>query len=705
MSNGYIIPQTNAFVSVKLTDLGRASLAKASLNFTYFTIGDSEINYGREEIVEGDPTAYSATTKIFRPKDRQPDIKYFVSTGDTVLNPMTLANMRTIKAVVNNQADERGFFSRSGSTFTTLTGSTYIKATGILSNSLISGGTTIAIGTGVTRSVGDYILLKLGNNVSGSIASNNNTIPVPHLWYRIKTSSGGNITLDRNLPDIDSPAGTNIQYIIYPSGEVKDAFGSGSTTAYWDNGTLSFDSACDVSLSDVKVWNMNNVWSENLGGITGATTSYEDYTKFGSYDYIGTKDPYLGYDLIGSATSGTTNFCDGISGYDDAQKSVAILHYTNNTISNFYGEIFYIDNAQSKTVKVHLPTLMYNRRTFTGSTTGNIMGMTFLASGSTQTLAGTDIEYIDLIEDPTLGITPVKTVGRVFPQLQIVVIADEEIVAAMSYKSNRNWTLPALTATLQTSVSGTTYGVLAQNKTIYLTYALESNGLTGLTSTLPCQKYTKITNNTSTSKDIQFKLEDTGLLPYMRKIESSWDGLGFYAHKFKLLYQIIDNDSDRPVSDAWKSLEFSSTTLTSTAGQTINPIGLENQNPTINDFILTYPKSTGSTTYDLISVLNMAPVSTPTDLQFGDERFFYGNVEASIGATIYKTIFLITINANLFNQTSNITRSKTNSPTNIRVSEIGIYDSNQNLVVIGKLSTPIELTDNSTISIEASLDF
>ena len=248
----------------------------------------------------------------------------------------------------------------------------------------------------------------------------------------------------------------------------------------------------------------------------------------------------------------------------------------------------------------------------------------------------------------------------------------------MSYKSNRNWTLPALTATLQTSVSGTTYGVLAQNKTIYLTYALESNGLTGLTSTLPCQKYTKITNNTSTSKDIQFKLEDTGLLPYMRKIESSWDGLGFYAHKFKLLYQIMDNDTDRPVSDAWKSLEFSSTTLTSTAGQTINPIGLENQNPTVNDFVLTYPKSTGSTTYDLISVLNMAPVSTPTDLQFGDERFFYGNVEASIGATIYKTIFLININANLFNQTSNITRSKTNPSTDIRVSEIGIYDSNQN---------------------------
>ena len=75
------------------------------------------------------------------------------------------------------------------------------------------------------------------------------------------------------------------------------AFGSGTTTAYWDSGTLSFDSASNVSCCDVPVWNQNNVFCENLAGLTGVTTTklYEDYTKFGSYTYTGTKNPFLEY--------------------------------------------------------------------------------------------------------------------------------------------------------------------------------------------------------------------------------------------------------------------------------------------------------------------------------------------------------------------------------------------------------------------------
>ncbi len=705
----FIINNTSAFVSVKLTNLGRESLAKGQLSFNYFAIGDSEINYNREELVENNPldSAYSATSKILRPADSQPDIKYFISTGTTVLNPMTLANIKTIKAVVNNEATERGFFSGSVGSFITLTGSTYVKAVGTVNESALSGGTTLAIGVSVSRSQGDFIMLEMTNALTGTITGNTNNIAVPRLWYQIKSTAGANITVDRSLPKSTS-GGTSINYYIYPKGEVKDVFGSGSTTAYWDSGTLAFDSACDVSITDTPVWNMNNVWSENLAGITGATTVYEDYTKFGSYDYLGTKDPYFGFDLNATATSGTTNLCAGVAGFDTAHKAISILHYTNNTISNFYGEIFFIDNAQNKTVKVHLPDLMYHRRLVTGgSGSGTTMGMSFLASGDTNTLQYTDIEYVDLIEDPTLAITPVKTVGRVFPQLKVIVFYDEEIVAAMSYKSNRNWTLPNLNASLQTSVSGATAGVLAQNQTMYLTYVLANDTTSGYTTSLPCQNYTKVTNTTTTTKDVQFSIENTGLLPYMRKIESAWDGRGFYAYKFKLVYQIVANESDRPLAGAWKVADFTSTAITTVANQTINPIALENQNSTANGFILSSTINSGATTFNLNSILNMAPVSTPTNLQFGDERFFYGNIEAYIGATIYKTLFLVSVNSGQFNQTSNPTRSKdpATNPTNIRVSEVGIYDSNQNLVCIGKLSNAIELSVGKTANFELSMDF
>jgi hypothetical protein len=72
--------------------------------------------------------------------------------------------------------------------------------------------------------------------------------------------------------------------------------------------------------------------------------------------------------------------------------------------------------------------------------------------------------------------------------------------------------------------------------------------------------------------------------------------------------------------------------------------------------------------------------SSPTSLQFV-WRFFYGNIKHS--ATIFKTIFDIRVNSGLFNAT-NPTRSKdlSTNPPNIKVSEVGIYDINKNLVCI-----------------------
>ena len=101
------------------------------------------------------------------------------------------------------------------------------------------------------------------------------------------------------------------------------------------------------------------------------------------------------------------------------------------------------------------------------------------------------------------------------------------------------------------------------------------------------------------------------------------------------------------------------------------------------------------------------PANTaPTTLQFGDERFFYGNFNTYIGSTIYKTIFNLNVNAATFNATTNPTRSKdtATNPPNIKISEVGIYDSDKNLVCVGKISTPITLASN-TITIELSTDF
>jgi hypothetical protein len=237
---------------------------------------------------------------------------------------------------------------------------------------------------------------------------------------------------------------------------------------------------------------------------------------------------------------------------------------------------------------------------------------------------------------------------------------------------------------------------------------LENNYVSGLTTPLSCQKYVKITNNTSSPKDIAFRINGTDLLTYMRKIENvGYDGYGFYADTFKLLYQIVAESTTRPESGNWKQYDFTSTAITSVANQTIDPKLLENQTPTITGFALDKLKDNNATTYSAIQSLNLAANTAPSDLQFGDERFFYGNLTTYIGATIYKTLFNISINAGQFNSTTNPTRS-TNPATNpatIKVTEVGIYDSSNNLVCIGKLSNPVPLSGGNTIMLELSMDF
>jgi hypothetical protein len=930
----YIINSTSPFVSIKLTEKGREQLSQGLLNFTYWGIGDSEINYDREAIVDANPTdiTLSATSKILRPVDRQPNFKSYImpSTATSPFQPINASNLNVVKAVVNNQATERGFFSggTTGSTmsYTTLLSDTYTPYNQLISDSFISGGTILNGFTSTSGfTVGDYMLLKLVTDVSSgstgnslgladsyviltpasltitapgltvtgdvgqlgavlgstltfitgadypapasngavsdatslygtiigmagtavitpsaietgnygygagvlvpgvyttasaigitavgiltlsgagdyyiistggaitfganstivltggatanrvfwvsvgalstgantifkgtsispggqSIGGNNfiegrllstsaaitigslipitgvtgttstgstsgvtNTTAIPNLWFKVQSISGNSITVDRTLPNY-SMFSASTTLIIYRGGEVYNTIATGDTTAYWDSGTLSFDSATNITCGDVPVWNMNNVWCENLAGITGltGTTIYEDYTKFGSYQYLGTKNPYLEYFCQStSATTGLNNCTiPGASYIDEISKSISIIHYTNNTISNLYGEFFYIDTTNNKTLKLYLPDLMYDRAIYsTGS--GTTMGMVFVASGATKMIGTSDIEYLDLIEDPSFisSASTSHVIGKVFPQLKIVVIDNDEIVAAMSYKSNRNWTLPALSAVLVSPSGGTSTGVLPVNSTMYLTYSLENTTGTGLTTSLPCQIYTKVTNTTTSPKDVSFKISETDLLPFMRKVESvGYDGLGFYADKFKLVYQIVPDTITRPDSGAWKTIDYTSTAITGGIGQTIDPKLLESQNPISLGFTLDLLKASGSTIFDITQSLSLAPNSNTDILQFGDERFFYGNLTTFIGATIYKTIFDIRVNTSQFDTTTNPTKDITVSQ-NLKVSEVGIYDSSHNLVCVGKLSVPVALQPGNTIDFELSMDF
>ena len=233
----FIINNSSAFVNIKLTETGRQKLAQGRLNFTSWAIGDSEINYEREDVYDNNSTdvTLSATSKVLRPVDQQADLKYFItanSNSNENLNTLSQSQIITIKAIVNNEASERGFFSADTThdNYITYTSDTYVKATGIVSCSTITGGTDLVIGTGYTYQVGDYLLLKVSNDTTGSLTLNQNTTPTPHLWYKIQSQTttinlNDTVVLDRTLPNINSTTALT-QWIIYTSNEVYSGFGA-----------------------------------------------------------------------------------------------------------------------------------------------------------------------------------------------------------------------------------------------------------------------------------------------------------------------------------------------------------------------------------------------------------------------------------------------------------------------------------------------
>ena len=686
----YISKNTGAFVNARLTDKGRELLSVGLLNFATYRLGDSEVDY-----TTLGPNYNIALQNVLKAKSVQPDLKTPLLPTSTAVTPdVSINQLDPIQLTTIVEAPEKGFFDYvltastiEYSAFTTtdyvLEPNMTIPITGMNGTNivnLIQGPNYVS---GYTEpSVGDLVVVKMSNpdltlpQNSWAIDLN---VPVPYLWYKVQSLSGTasantlTIEVDRNLPDFSSSLSTNQ-----------------SQTIFYPDNNLLFDSGL---YSGGSVWNMNNVWTYNMPGVD--PTTYEGFEFYGSESFVGPKE-YYGYtsELQQNLTGDTvdTGFCEYVN-------SISIIHYSNReTCSNrpelVYGEKFYIDTTINESPILKMPTLMWHRAIFSGSGTADLIGYDFIATGSTKsvTLNGgvTQIKYFDLV-DPN---TPSVTVGRIFPDLQTITIDDQELVAALSYKSNRNWTLPTLGYGLTTN----TNGFFSQTEDVYVTYMLESTS--GYTTGLPCQNITcvkysqgEVCDPDSSRKNIDITLP-TGQLPFMKLT----GGTGWYADTFKILVQKVALGTN-PDPANWVEIDYTSSINGHVVGNRIDPLDLENTTFTITENLYT----NSGTTFNLHNYLNIPEKGETDILQFGDEKFFYGNLEASGLIRKYRTQFDFVIPPNQFNFSQNPTYN--GSGQNVHISELGIYDSNGNLVAIGKFITPIEKTNTTTIILEIALDF
>jgi len=550
------------------------------------------------------------------------------------------------------------------------------------------------------------------------------------LTYRIVDVCLNIITLDRVTPNYSYIASgcTYVRTLVYPP-NMTNLYDSVTPTQHWNPDVINFESICNTDEFDVKVWNMNIPWSENPAGLieTGVNPS-QGYKTFNSKSYIGTKE-YLGYmsnsgqtfvDLSGNTEESVyyyDSFYNKINVTPEEQKSIGIIHYTNQSIDFYYGEKFALEQPIAGTIaeditgdarnfKLHLPWLMWHKNSdccvgetfyvvppqdnFT-SDVSTFFKPHYIKSTKNSDMNTPGIRYYFLWDaHPNASNGRPNRVGKVFPDQKIIVIDDEELIAALSYKSNRNWTLPAPTTSLIvpnscSSDDSSFKGVLTgANETMYVSYLL-TNVSSGATNSLHCNYYSKISGpnvdcGTPGSQNVAVRFG--GEFNCLNQITNNTLFDGYVANKFQLICQLVE-DGGRPLSNAWRIIDFTSQLSATTINGYITQNGL-----TGNTFVITDNMYITAPTYNLRNYISIPTVGqTGQTLNFGDEYYFYGSLETDIQATIYEMRYKINLGQSEFQTSSNPSWSQGVSPY---ISEIGLYDDKYNLMIVSKLQSPVQ---------------
>ena len=717
----YILKNTSGLLNTVLTDAGRRAMSRGQFNISYFQVGDSEVCY--DCIENGDLSTlnvlapeYNAQNKTSIPQKNKMHVKYPLFVDSTSGSTWGIPFSNPIVDNVYNSASPRGFFTGSTGSFSAFTSSAYTKSSNwVVDISSLSSGKTMSLSynscsTSFTAdtAVGDYISLWLDG--TGDCGTWSGSFPM--LMYRIEgitgstTGTSGTVTVevDRNLPDFSSMslAGDARAYF-FPSG-MTVMYDTDLPLSYDEIEALNFDSNCVTTGNDVQVWNMNIPWTESPAGYT---INDKGYNFFGSTGYTGSKE-YFGYNSNeGQYDTDSTYYYnsvgDKVNLSPSDQKSIAIIHYSNNAIDNYYGEKFAQEpydssnpggTGQARNFRLDIPWLMWHKNSnatmgqsfFTdpaGFDSYDLFQVNYIESKVNSNMDDPGLRYFHLWDTNanTNGIP--NRVGKVFPDLKTVVIDDEELVAALSYKSNRNWTLPAPKLGLVTpntlgSVVCSDEGILSgDTQNLWVTYRFNNDAFT---DSLHCNYYTKIQGKDASC--------DTGTFNVTMKfgnefpfLNSSPSGVpsGFSANDLVVLAQKTTG-STRPDPAEWVEVtgiteQISATTV----GGFITSSGLAD-----TTLQITLDSYTGGTQYVLEDYIDL-PQTGDTQMNFGNEYFFYGTIKTDIQASIYVMNYQVNLGQVQFMDSSNPTWSTTVPPY---VTEVGLYDSNKDLMIITKVQSP-----------------
>lgn len=236
--------------------------------------------------------------------------------------------------------------------------------------------------------------------------------------------------------------------------------------------------------------------------------------------------------------------------------------------------------------------------------------------------------------------------------------------------------------------------------TIFTTYALISTGnTTGYKSAIHCNyiNSTQISTDNISIQEIRLNFSNINDFKFLSTDVAN--GTGYTVHRIYAIFQLVQDVEgvvSKPDSSQWKYLDVTSQVIGYTGSGFLTP-------SQILSVVFKVPLNVYSS-YLSYNLQYLAYPSTGqiTQLSFGDEVYFFGNITTDIKADVYVMELSVNLLLNEFNSSTNLTWD---GVSKVYITEIGIYDENQNLVAIGKLNNPVPKDATISRTLLFAIDF
>lgn len=684
------------YVSAKLTNNGRKSIANGDFKVSYFEIGDSEFNYGHNNKKQKVTSSIenSVDSKYPYLLDNTSEVIYGVPVNNQ--NKVIVRNLMGPAGMVNGHK-EFDSDNCDGSAIKSYYETFFLTA--------LNGTNEFTVNDSENFSVGDHVTI-LFDTLCGTDPDypTVNTNTVNSLVYKIISIVEDKLIFDRNLPTLN----------IVGTGHIIN-------NKYY----LNFDVRCDVydNKNQQDSWLLNVIWDGNIIGFGGSTVD-QNYQEFVNDNFSSIKE-YFGYnsdngqlflDFYGNMVNGLTSKEVSTGFYDcndifheikpSEQRSVALLHYSNQNPKDFdkdkdlkYDDYIstneqindYItvneDNepiTDNDYFEVYLPFMMYHRNET------DELGLKLKMENKDHFIVSkvnnkSKIKYRYLIDDNGYRL------GKVFPDYRLIVFDDQDIVASLDYRSNRRFTLPAPTITTLPTVSSNTLFTGNQKQTFFVTYMVSGGDMVSL----PCNYYVKVETPDTSTLTPNFNLTFNVKEKELKYLVDSFSKIkqGFVISNIKILIQ--ETDGGLPKPDEWKYIDVTDQLIRNGENLIVKSV--------LSNFIFTIDRNKyeDADIFDLENFMGVDYLKSPmvTSPQFGETQYFPGSVKVIRSTDIEELNFKINLPSTQFN----ITQNPTYKTGDKYLTEINLLNDKKEVIVSGKLSTPIKRIGTQVFNVK--IDF